>query len=58
MDCGRKAQQWSYKHNGSDERLEEVSWGERVWVVGYSADPDDYDPRCRVCHWRYDASQK
>jgi hypothetical protein len=41
IDCGEQAEEWSYRYNEP---------GEFAW----STDPDDYDPRCRSCHRKFD----
>jgi hypothetical protein len=40
IDCGQIAREWSYNHSQSNVR--------------YSLNLDDYDPRCRACHVRFD----
>lgn len=48
VDCGRQAEQWSYDHGDPNEKLS-TPHGYR-----YSLDIDHYDPRCIVCHLRFD----
>ncbi|WP_374159098.1 helix-turn-helix domain-containing protein [Mycobacterium sp. G7A2] len=42
VDCGEQAADWSYRYRT----------GQRY---AHSADPADYEPRCRPCHGRHDA---
>jgi hypothetical protein len=51
VDCGRRAQDWSYVHGSPRERIQ---IGGRANGLAYSPDPDDYEPRCRKCHKAYD----
>ena len=39
--CGQPARDWSYKLGGGGR-------------MPYSANLDDYEPRCRSCHWKLD----
>ena len=48
VDCGGKAQEWSYDHADPEEL-----WGGRSGCV-YSLSPEHYVPRCRVCHRAFD----
>lgn len=50
VDCGKQARDWSYKHGDPDEKTQLIG-GE---VVPYSLDLDQYEPRCRACHMRFD----
>lgn len=52
VDCGGKANEWSYDHQDPDE-LKEV-WGR--YPVSYSIKLDHYQPRCVPCHRTYDAA--
>lgn len=58
VDCGNQAQEWSVRHDVSSECRQE-GWcrgrdGKQVWVM-WSTNSQDYDPRCKKCHRRYDA---
>lgn len=46
IDCGRRAEQWSYDHECPNERHAEQGV--------YSTNIDHYQPRCRSCHKRFD----
>lgn len=46
VDCGERAEQWSYDNADPDERRD----GPRA----YSIDLNHYDPRCRKCHFSFD----
>lgn len=55
-DCGRQAQEWSYR-GGSDKELigpTSTGRGKEPRLLPYSPDPADYEPRCIGCHRRYD----
>ncbi|CAN5549341.1 hypothetical protein BH11ACT6_BH11ACT6_29840 [soil metagenome] len=55
VDCSGPAAEWSYQH-GSDKELTELRSMPRgsERLVTYSPDPDDYAPRCKSCHTKYD----
>lgn len=48
LNCGDPAAHWSYRNTSATE-LEGVMRG-RPGTVRYSANPDDYDPLCVMCH--------
>lgn len=50
VDCGKQAEHWSYGHCAERELL---ATG-RTLGMPYSSDPDDYYPRCAMCHKRFD----
>lgn len=53
VDCLGQATHWAYRHGSPSE----VS-GEWVgFVLAYSPDPMDYDPRCTPCHKAYDLAE-
>ena len=52
VDCGERALHWSYAY-GDPAELSEVLAGS---LLRYSADPHYYEPRCGVCHIRFDVS--
>lgn len=54
VDCGSRAQHWSYDHTDPDERYEE---GLSARPVAYSLDVEHYSPRCVPCHKRYDLAR-
>lgn len=47
VDCGDCAEEWSYDHECSNERHDDVRGP-------YSMNPERYDPRCKSCHRRFD----
>lgn len=49
--CGRPAQEWSYSGTSGEEL---VQVGGPWDGLRYSADPQDYAPRCIPCHRRFD----
>ena len=51
VDCGRKAQDWSYNNADPNEK-----WGltKTGHVCAYSEDVSYYEPRCKSCHKRFD----
>lgn len=50
VDCGKTAREWSY--NGKDEN--EIVAEDHGWVLAWSLDLANYDPRCVSCHRLYD----
>lgn len=46
VDCGRRGQQWSYNRRAEVEKMSSLG--------PYSADLNDYDPRCISCHKKFD----
>ncbi len=60
IDCGQRAEEWSCRHDIPEDSRQQ-GWsrpnrnGVRSWQT-WSTDVWDYDPRCRKCHRRYDAS--
>lgn len=54
VDCGDRAEHWSYNHSGVKER-----WGyANGCYLPYSTDVHAYDARCRTCHRAFDGRQK
>lgn len=53
-DCGGSADEWSYNYADPAERYEHVGG----YVLAYSIDMSNYDPRCRMCHIRFDSNQR
>ncbi|MFA5707387.1 hypothetical protein [Mycolicibacterium sp.] len=56
VDCGEQAAaEWSYRR-GSPKELTAVVQMQNGTVAEatYSPDPEDYDPRCKPCHVKYD----
>ena len=47
VDCGAKAEHWSYDHAAPDELTAPDG-------LAYSLDVSHYDPRCVGCHSRFD----
>lgn len=54
VDCGTRAQQWSYDHGDPGELL---ASGVSANEVPYSTDPAHYSPRCVSCHKRFDLAR-
>lgn len=52
IDCGSPAHDWSF-NNGRRTDLRDPETG-----CAYSNDPNDYDPRCRSCHRRFDRAHR
>lgn len=50
VDCGKRARDWSYKHGDPNEKTQVIG-GE---TVPYSLNLDQYEPRCRACHMKFD----
>lgn len=50
VDCGAQAQEWSYNNSGIKEQQDATG--------RYSTDLDQYDPRCKPCHRRFDAAHQ
>lgn len=51
VDCGGVARHWSYNHAAKDEKW---GWHEDGFRVPFSANIEDYEPRCVSCHKRFD----
>lgn len=54
IDCGRKAQEWSYNNADPDELFAE----DHGSLLAYSLNLDNYDPRCALCHRRFDRAHR
>lgn len=54
IDCSRQAAEWSYRGDSPKQKTEQVinKWG--IYLLAYSPNPLDYDPRCAPCHRKYD----
>jgi hypothetical protein len=52
VDCGNRAQEWSYD-GGCPDELHEVL---EKKPIAYSTDQSKYSPRCRPCHRGRDES--
>lgn len=52
VDCGSRAQEWSY-NGGCPNEMREV---QAKAAIAYSEDQSRYSPRCRKCHRRRDES--
>ena len=50
VDCGKRADHWSYDHADQAELTEVL----RGCSIPYSIDLDHYEARCRFCHRRFD----
>lgn len=51
VDCGGVAYDWSLRHDALETHLGNTGHGV---LCRYSANPLDYEARCRTCHRRYD----
>lgn len=51
VDCGERADEWSYNGSCERERRDELSG------CAYSPSPDRYSPRCRSCHTSLDRTR-
>lgn len=58
VDCGGLAEEWSYNHQDPNEIVGVVKIGRHTYPATYSADPEFYDPRCRLCHRAFDRNFK
>jgi hypothetical protein len=54
IDCGRRAEHWSYDHADPNELVEQTSKAPLM----YSADPEHYQPRCAQCHKNFDLGRE
>lgn len=54
IDCGEVAQDWSYNRKAKRELYGPSKAHGKAYILAYSADPDDYEPRCRKCHSAFD----
>jgi hypothetical protein len=50
VDCGDRADHWSYNHQDPDEKDHLVKG---IWIP-YSINMDFYEPRCVACHNQFD----
>lgn len=53
VDCGGKAEDWSLRHDAA-MKTEGIVGGR---IAAWSESVDDYAPRCRLCHARYDSGK-
>jgi hypothetical protein len=51
VDCGERAQDWSLRRDAA--KLTFGSAGR--YTLAFSPDPQEYDPRCKPCHGKYDS---
>lgn len=51
VDCGEQADEWSYNGSGIEERVSPEG-------LAYSLNTDQYEPRCKPCHRRFDAAHQ
>jgi len=51
IDCGEKAEDWSLVHSARAKDLTAIHGG---YTLYYSGSQEDYEPRCRACHKKYD----
>lgn len=59
VDCTEQAAEWSYRGGSQKELTKPVKGGNgAVYMVAYSPDLTDYDPRCKTCHKRYDDGRR
>lgn len=52
IDCGQRARDWSLRNDAMDVLVGPTKPGGPV--CSYSTDLNDYEPRCKTCHKRYD----
>ena len=55
VDCGGRAADWSLRHGAASVHVGDNGRGA---MCAFSADPLDYEPRCRTCHRRYDWEER
>jgi hypothetical protein len=55
IDCGRQADEWSYRGGCPDELSE--ARGQGGLAMPYTLDLSMYDPRCKSCHVKRDATE-
>lgn len=51
IDCGERAEDWSYDNTGVDERISPEG-------MRYSTDVHQYSPRCKLCHKHFDNEER
>lgn len=58
--CPEQARQWAYLHvGGPDHRRELIRGaGNRLWLVSFSVNPQDYKPLCLSHHRRLDLQRQ
>jgi len=49
--CGRPAEDWALRHDTPVTHVGDDGHGNKIL---FSGNPDDYEPMCKVCHYRYD----
>ena len=54
VDCGARADEWSYNHADPDEQVYHFAQGNKVQDIAYSPRPEFYEPRCKACHTTLD----
>lgn len=54
VDCGNRANEWSYDHSDPNEMTQMVRRRDRRTPMTYSADVNRYQPRCHECHAQFD----
>lgn len=54
VDCGARADEWSYNNADPNELLGEDHGSQ----LAYSLDVANYEPRCRSCHRQFDAEER
>lgn len=61
VDCGRRAQEWSCRHDVAPQYYQE-GWvtlpSGKSLLAYWSTSSQDYDPRCKSCHRKYDNSRR
>jgi hypothetical protein len=51
IDCGERAQDWSLRRDA-----DKLTFGHAGrYTLAFSPDPQDYVPRCKPCHGKYDS---
>jgi hypothetical protein len=54
VDCGGQAREWSYNGSGVKETKGFGTGVSANILMTYSLDINQYDPRCRKCHFAFD----
>ncbi len=54
VDCGKQAAEWSYNNRDPHE----IVAMDHGWVLAWSLDMTNYDPRCRSCHRLFDNAHR
>lgn len=58
VDCSGPALDWSYNHSGIEEITRAETRGSKTFRLTFSTDISQYEPRCRRCHYAFDARER